>query len=182
MPSPAWVARAAFLSAGPHAGVRRLPDDDSERRQRQLEALRQLLARGVPPEVEARFADQLRQLDADLRNTDFWSRLDAVAREVARWRIVRVPDEASGGGEQKASPRRAGRGRPSRRDEIRQAFRALSDDEITSARFMTGVAALIRQKIAGGTGNTTGLRDEAVRIAIRVAYRDRLLAIARKST
>jgi hypothetical protein len=140
-----------------------LPDDDSERRQRELAALRQLLARGVPPEIGARFADQLRQLDAGLRNTDFWSRLGAFMQELAQWRLVRVPDGARlttlGGGEQKASLRRAGR--PSRRDEILQTFQALSDNEIASARSMKGIAALIRQKIAGRAGNTTGLGDEA---------------------
>jgi hypothetical protein len=160
--------------------VRRLSDDDSNRRQRELEALRHLLTRGLAPEARARLADQLRQLETGLPNADFWNRLGAFTRELARWHIVRAPDGVAGSsGEQKAPPRR-GAGRPSRHDEILQTFRELSDDEIVSAQSMKGTAVLIRQKIAGRTGNTTGLRDEAVRKAIRVAYRDRLLAIARK--
>lgn len=70
------------------------------------------------------------------------------------------------------APRRVGR--PSRKDEIVQAFQALTDAEVTSAGSLTGVAALIRNKIAG---DKEGLGDEAVRIAIRVTYRDRVLAI-----
>jgi hypothetical protein len=71
-----------------------VPDDDYQRRRRELAALTALLRSVSSPEVQARIAEQLRQLGAGLSNPEFWNGFQVVAQELARWRIVRARDEA----------------------------------------------------------------------------------------